>query len=50
MAPTCAMFAGSIIIPEPIMFTATIKVSWTRFIFFFDAASMATLSECSVMT
>src|SRR5271169_6329461 len=33
IAPTCAMLAGSMMIPEPIMFTATMNVSWTRFIF-----------------
>ena len=33
MAPTCAMFAGSMMMPEPIMFTATMNVSWIRFIF-----------------
>ena len=30
MAPTCAMFAGNMMIPEPIMFTATRNVSWIR--------------------
>jgi hypothetical protein len=35
MAPTLAMLVGSMMIPEPIMFTATMNVSWTRFIFFF---------------
>src|SRR5262245_21948437 len=34
IAPTWAMFVGSMMMPEPIMFTATMKVSWTRFIFF----------------
>ena len=28
------MFAGSMMMPEPIMFTATMNVSWIRFIFF----------------
>ena len=35
IAPTCAMFAGSMMIPDPIMFTATMNVSCMRFIFFF---------------
>jgi hypothetical protein len=34
IAPTCAMLAGSMMIPDPIMLTATIMVSWTRLIFF----------------
>jgi hypothetical protein len=34
MAPTFAMFVGSMMIPLPIMFTATMNVSWMRFIFF----------------
>ena len=37
MAPTCAMLVGSIMIPEPIMFTATMKVSCIRFICVFWA-------------
>ena len=36
IAPTLAMLVGSMMIPEPIMFTATMNVSWTRFIFFFS--------------
>ena len=34
IAPTCAMFVGSMMIPEPIMFTATMNVSCIRLIFF----------------
>src|SRR3954470_8749590 len=34
IAPTLAMLVGSMMIPEPIMFTATMNVSWTRVIFF----------------
>ncbi len=34
IAPTCAMFAGSMMMPEPIMFTATMKVSCIRLIRF----------------
>src|SRR5436853_7669500 len=34
MAPTRAMFAGSMMMPDPIMFTATRNVSWVRVIFF----------------
>src|SRR5262245_54583188 len=43
IAPTWAMFAGSMMIPEPIMLMATMTVSWTRFSFFF--ASMIRLSR-----
>ncbi len=42
--PTCAMFAGSMMIPEPIMFTATMKVSCIRLIFF-DSAGMVLTSR-----
>ncbi len=35
IAPTCAMLVGSMMMPEPIMFTATMNVSCIRFIFFF---------------
>src|SRR4051812_30891621 len=38
IAPTLAMLVGSMMIPEPIMFTATMNVSCTRFIFFFVSA------------
>src|SRR5690349_23200371 len=34
IAPTPAMLAGSMMMPEPIMFTATMNVSCTTFIFF----------------
>src|SRR4026208_527600 len=34
IAPTCAMLVGSMMMPEPIMFTATMNVSCMRFIFF----------------
>src|SRR3954465_5472479 len=34
IAPTLAMLVGSMMIPDPIMFTATMNVSWTRVIFF----------------
>src|SRR6476659_5036523 len=33
MAPTLAMLVGSMMMPEPIMFTATMNVSCTTFIF-----------------
>jgi hypothetical protein len=39
IAPTFAMLVGSMMIPEPIMFTATMNVSWTTFIFFVSATS-----------
>src|SRR4051812_47049683 len=35
MPPTCAMLAGNMMIPEPIMFTATRNVSCIRLIRFF---------------
>ena len=35
IAPTLAMFVGSMMMPEPIMFTATMNVSWIKLIFFF---------------
>src|SRR5688572_27538463 len=34
IAPTCAMLAGSMMMPEPIMLTATSTVSCIRLIFF----------------
>src|SRR5262245_65506992 len=34
IAPTLAMFVGSMMIPEPIMFTATMNVSCIKLIFF----------------
>src|SRR5512145_3402674 len=37
IAPTCAMFVGNMMMPEPIMLTATMNVSWVRFIFFCSA-------------
>src|SRR6476661_1854747 len=40
MAPTFAMFVGSMMIPEPIMFTATMKVSCIRLIFFATCAAV----------
>jgi hypothetical protein len=39
IAPTFAMLVGSMMIPEPIMFTATMNVSWTTFIFLVSATS-----------
>src|SRR5512144_2606640 len=36
IAPTCAMFVGSRMIPEPIMFTATRNVRCIRLIFFWS--------------
>ena len=41
------MLAGSMMIPEPIMFTATRKVSWIRFIFFAALVPAAGLVEIS---
>ena len=45
MAPTCAMFAGSMMMPEPIMFTATMNVSWIRFIFFLAAGAAVAFAD-----
>ena len=42
IAPTCAMLEGSMMMPEPIMFTATMKVSCITFIFFCACCCMAT--------
>src|SRR6266550_6704521 len=42
IAPTCAMFVGSMMMPEPIMFTATMNVSCIRDIFL---AAVATISS-----
>ena len=39
MAPTLAMLVGSMMMPEPIMFTATMNVSWTRLIFLVASAT-----------
>ena len=39
IAPTCAIFVGSMMIPDPIMFTATMKVSCIRFMRFATAGS-----------
>src|SRR6187549_2559359 len=44
MAPTCAMFVGSMMMPEPIMFTATMNVSCMRDIFLATVA-VATVSS-----
>src|SRR4029078_1029179 len=41
IAPTCAMFVGSMMMPEPIMLTATMNVSCMRFIFFCRSPAMA---------
>src|SRR5262245_48649436 len=40
IAPTWAMFAGSMMMPEPIMFTATMNVSCIRFIFLVGSATI----------
>src|SRR5262245_39464218 len=39
IAPTFAMLVGSMMMPEPIMLTATMNVSWTRLIFFVSATT-----------
>ena len=39
IAPTCAMLVGSMMMPDPIMFTATMKVSCIRLIRFATAGS-----------
>src|SRR5213082_695950 len=43
MAPTCARLEGSMMMPEPIMLTATMKVSCVTFIFFCGSAMTAPL-------
>src|SRR6185503_7548657 len=43
MAPTWAMLLGSMMMPEPIMFTATMNVSCTTFIFLAVAAPVLTV-------
>ena len=43
IAPTCAMFAGSMMMPDPIMFTATRTVSCTQFIFLAAAGAAVTV-------
>src|SRR3954469_16063735 len=48
IAPTPAMFAGSMMMPEPIMFTATMNVSCTTFIFFFVSAIRLLLNHIRV--
>src|SRR6188768_4084606 len=48
IAPTPAMFAGSMMMPEPIMFTATMNVSWTTFIFFLSSAIAILLHHVGV--
>src|SRR4029450_1462461 len=41
IAPTFAMFVGSMMIPEPIMLTATMNVSWIRVIFFRSSTAVS---------
>src|SRR5262245_7400857 len=41
IAPTFAMFVGSMMIPEPIMLTATMNVSWVNVIFFRSSTSVS---------
>src|SRR5262245_8453394 len=50
IAPTWAMFVGNMMMPEPIMLTATMNVSCTRFIFFCGAAAMAALLELACVS
>src|SRR4026208_1207935 len=47
MAPTFAMLVGSMMMPEPIMFTATMNVSCIRFIFFAPCAGVAVAAPVS---
>src|SRR5215470_5598313 len=44
IAPTFAMFVGSMMIPEPIMLTATMNVSWINVIFFRSSTSVPSKS------
>src|SRR6476619_5567892 len=41
MAPTLAMFDGSMMMPEPIMFTVTMNVSCMTLIFFCSAMAVS---------
>src|SRR5512139_620709 len=45
MAPTCAMLAGSMMMPDPIMFTVTMNVSCTTPIFFSASAILPLLGS-----
>src|SRR5512139_2979626 len=47
MAPTCAMLAGSMMMPDPIMFTVTMNVSCTTPIFFSASAILPLLGSLS---
>src|SRR5262245_64416754 len=44
IAPTWAMLVGSMMMPEPIMFTATMNVSCTTFIFLAGAPPVFTVA------
>ena len=46
IAPTFAMLAGSMMMPEPIMFTATMNVSCIRFIFFVVPIARCSPARC----
>ena len=47
IAPTFAMFVGSMMMPEPIMLTATMNVSCMRFIFFACCCSAMAIAPWS---
>ena len=48
IAPTCAMLVGSMMMPDPIMFTATMKVSCIRLMRFATAGSANGAVACIV--
>ena len=50
IAPTCAMLVGSMMMPEPIMFTATMNVSCIRFIFFCGSAMALSFIAAAELT
>src|SRR6185312_3576425 len=47
IAPTCAIFVGSMMIPEPIMFTATMNVSCIRLIFLGSCMTYPPIPTCA---
>jgi hypothetical protein len=48
IAPTCAMLVGSMMIPDPIMLTATMKVSWIKLMRFATVGSTTGAVACIV--
>ena len=50
IAPTFAMFVGSMMMPEPIMLTVTMNVSCTTFIFFCGISHRTPSFSCRAST